>query len=264
MPNDALDTELCHTIRTCWGTTEKLKGLKGLVLTQEVLDFAAVVGQSEDEIVRGGWGCGDSASRLCQLLIGNELNNYSGAAAAPDAVDISNQGRLNKAIKDMKFTTGCILARINVLGGQSGSGHSYVFLGLNRENTTEPLDGHIYQTNIGCDQHFDLLSWINDAKSSAVVNLETHLQGLAAQVTQAPAPASAQAYEQLYMLTGTALTPTEVAQKSTNAIAGVRFMWRKIDLNQARTNLKGIRSPQPATASRWPTVAPTTGARLTV
>lgn len=260
MPNDALDTELCHTIRTCWGTTEKLKGLKGLVLTQEVLDFAAVVGQSEDEIVRGGWGCGDSASRLCQLLIGNELNNYSGAAAAPDAVDISNQGRLNKAIKDMKFTTGCILARINVLGGQSGSGHSYVFLGLNRENTTEPLDGHIYQTNIGCDQHFDLLSWINDAKSSAVVNLETHLQGLGAQMALTPA----QSYQQEYMLTGTALTPTEVAQKSTNAIAGVRFMWRKVDLNQARTNLKGIRSPQPATASRWPTVAPTTGARLTV
>jgi hypothetical protein len=259
MPNDSLDTELCHTIRTCWGSTERLKSLKGLVLTQETLDFSAQFGQSEDDIVRGGWGCGDSASRICELLVGSELNNYSGAAAAPDAIDISSLSKLTKAIKDMKFTTGCILARINVLGGKSGSGHSYVFLGLNRESTTEPLDGHIYQTNIGCDQHFDLLSWINDAKFSAVVNLETHLQGLGAEMTKTPV----QSYEQQYMLTNTSLTPKEVVQKASNPVEGVRFMWRKVDLNQARANLKGVRKPQIATASRWPTVAPTTGVRLT-
>jgi hypothetical protein len=261
MANDALDTELCHSIRVCWGSTEGLKSLKGLVLSPEALDFAKQFGQSEEDLVRGGvWGCGDSASRLCSLLVGEELNNYNSSLGAADAVDISDKKKLTKAINDMRFTTGCILARMNVLGGKSGSGHSYVFLGLDRVSTTEPLDGHIYQTNIGCNDQFDLLNWISDKKFASVVNLETHLKGLEAEMASSPV----ESYEKHYMLSSTSLKPKEVTQKTTNKVDGVRFMWRQVDLNQARANLKKIRNPSAKAGPKWPPVAPATGARMTI
>ena len=255
MPGDALDTEICHTIRLCWLNTAGLKSLKNLNPDPGLL---AAMGQTEEEFIQGGtWGCGDSASRICLLLTGDEMGNYRTAA---DSVDIADANRVKKAINDMRFATGCIATRINILGGQSGSGHSYVFLGLNRESTSEPLDGHIYQTNIGCEAQFDLLNWINDAKFGTLVNLETHLNSLGAALATTPAVS----YEQLYMLTGTSLTQTEVTRKTNNPVEGVRFMWRQVDLNQARARLKQVRKPNLQPARQWPTVATGPKIHLTV
>jgi hypothetical protein len=257
MPNDALDIELCHTIRLCWKNAPGIKALKGFVFDADTLSFYKSMGMTEDDVVLGAgiWGCGDSASRLCKLLLNNELNTYQ---TAPDAVDVTDSKKLDKELLAMKMTIGCILARMNVLGQQSGSTHSYVFLGLNRITSKEPLDGHIYQTNVGCAEAFDLNAWIGDAKFQQVVNLEQHLKGLATEIFDHPVDS----YQREYMLTGTTLNTGEVQQKTAYKVDGVRFMWRPVDLNVARANLKSLRSTSPVKV--WPVIAPAKGAHLTV
>lgn len=257
MPNDALDIELCHTIRLCWKNATGIKGLKGFNFDAESLAFYKDQGLSEDDVIlnAGIWGCGDSASRLCKLLVNDELNNYQ---TAPDAVDISDSRRLEKELLAMKMTVGCIVARMNVLGQKSGSTHSYVFLGLNRLSSNEPLDGHIYQTNIGCAEAFDLSAWIGDAKFQKLVDLAQHLKGLSTEIFDNPVDS----YQREYMLTSTNLDPSEIEKKTANKVDGVRFMWRPVPPNIAKTNLKSLRTTSPVKI--WPKVTPAKGAHLTV
>lgn len=257
MPNDALDIELCHTIRTCWQNGAGIIALKGLAFDKEVLDYYKSLGVTVEQIIlgQGVWGCGDSSSRLCRLLVNEELNDY---ATASDAISLSDTKKLAKELIAMKMTTGSILVRINVLGGASGSGHSYIFLGLNRLSSNEALDGHIYQTNIGCAEAFDLNAWIGDDKYKKLVNLEAHFKSLATDLFSEPVSA----YEREYMLTGGTLNTSERTKKTTHAVAGVCLMWRQIDPNIARANLKSLRNLNLAKA--WPAVTSGKKAHLTV
>jgi hypothetical protein len=241
MPNDALDIELRHTIRLCWKSLDGQKAFKQVSVLPELVEW----GYSAESQITTPWSCGDSAGRICGLLVGETLGNH---LTASDAIDLTDHNRVAEALQAMKDTLGCIVVRINLLGGHSG--HSYAYLGRNREAKTERLTGQIYQTNVGCNQPswFNLLDWINDEKHSQVIDLEEHfeeighLQGAEKDDSRLPST-----YQKHYMLSTKKLTETEIAEKKNpsdkQGPAKFRFMWRAVNLNNARERLKQLRDP---------------------
>jgi hypothetical protein len=247
MSDDALNVELRHTIRLCWKTLRGQQAFKSVAIDT---DLAAVL---PDEFapklqITNTWACGSSASRLCELLVGEPLENYTTSA---DAISTSDAKRVAQAMAAMKQTEGRVLVRINVLEGNAG--HSYVFLGRNR-SVTEPLRGMIYQTNVGChkDSAFDLMAWIDDPKSYETIDLEQHLKSLQGSMTQLKAPDAA--YQKNYMLSNKQLTDSEVQDlRNPRKAADFVFMWRPVDLNAAVQRLKLLRA-QSSGAVKWPKV----------
>jgi hypothetical protein len=73
--------------------------------------------------------CGASANRLCEILRGNSLQDYT---CSPDAIRLSETDRVTEALKAMRGIEGYFLVRINVIGG--GAGHRYVFLSAQRKS----------------------------------------------------------------------------------------------------------------------------------
>jgi hypothetical protein len=254
MSSLALDMDLRHTIRLCWKTLRGQQAFKAVAIDT---DLAAML---PDEFapklqITNTWACGSSASRLCELLVGEALENY---ITAPDAVKLSDTKAVAQAIAAMKQAEGCVLARINVLEGNAG--HSYIFLSHLRDGTG-PLLGTIYQTNVGChkDSAFDLMAWINDPKSEKEVDLEEHLGSVQREMTPGASPAAS--YQKNYMLSTKQLTPAEVSGlNQPSKAASFVFMWRVVKMNDAVERLKALRA-QYRGAVKWPSVKTPSGFR---
>ncbi len=237
---DPLHKQLCHTIRLCCPKTNSsgvqaekgLKALRDLALTKDDL------GISEWEYwkcaITGIWSCGESAPRLCQILAGADLSDYG---SSKEAIKLSEGERLNTALEAMKKTSGYFLVRINEV--KEAAGHSYIFLSEQR-SSGEALKGYIYQTNIGIKAGFDLVEWIDDAKSQVEVNLDTHLHGLIEGFTVGPLAT----YRKEYMLTSKPefTWQEEVGIKKLKGSGGDAFvvMWKPVTFLEAQARLNGI------------------------
>ncbi len=254
MSSLALDMDLRHTIRHCWKTLRGQQVFKDVAIDT---DLAAML---PDEFapklqITNTWACGSSASRLCELLVGEALENYINAS---DAVKLSDSNRVSEAIAAMKQAEGCVLARINILEGNAG--HSYIFLSQLRDGKG-PLLGTIYQTNVGChkDSAFDLMTWIDDPKSEREVDLEQHFASVQKEMTPGVSPADS--YQKNYMLSTKKLTPTEIKDlNQPSKAAAFVFMWRLVKMNGTVERLKSLRS-QYAGAVKWPAVKSPSGFR---
>jgi hypothetical protein len=234
---DPLHDDLRHTVRLCW---KSLRGQQVFKAIEVNMDLAAAL---PDEFSPRGqitapMSCGASANRLCEILCGNSLQDYT---SSPDAIRLSETDRVTTALQTMKGKDGYFLVRINVIGG--GAGHSYVFLSTQR-TSNDGLTGFIYQTNVGChkDSAFDLIAWIDDAKSTVEVDLVKHFSEIAKGFKLAPGFT----YQEKYMLSGKALTQGELLElkdKSTapGQAAGFCIMWKEVAQATASANLLAIR-----------------------
>jgi hypothetical protein len=258
---DPFQTDLQHTIRLAWKTMDGQIALKGFATQSD--DDLRLMGLSRAEfnqmLVGGTWGCGDSASRLCQLLVGDELGQYRSAA---DATDVSDERATAAALTAMTRSAGRVLVRLNVIGGNAG--HSYVFVSGYR-TAGDPLVGLIYQTNVGCDAMFDLRAWLDDPKSRQTVDLRHHLldiRGKLVKRTDAPG-----VYQQEYMLTGTGPTAQESTRLSTvGTAARLVFQWRPVNEATVATALASLRRAFPTLrrpVTKWAPVATKKGFRST-
>ncbi len=253
MSSLALDLDLRHTVRLCWKTLRGQQAFKAVAIQPEMIPWG-------DEFTAKGqitntWACGSSASRLCELLVGEPLENYITAA---DAIKLSEPKRVAEAITAMKKAVGCVLVRINILEGNAG--HSYIFLSHLRAGPGLLL-GTIYQTNVGChmDSAFDLMAWINDPKSEKEVDLEEHLASVQKEMTPGAKPA--EAYQKNYMLSTKQLMPSEIKDlDQPSKAASFVFMWRLVKMNDAVERLKVLRAQQSG-AVKWPAVKPAQGFR---
>jgi len=238
---DALHDDLRHTIRLCW---KSLRGQEVFKAIKVDKDLAAAM--PEEFSARGQitatMSCGSSANRLCEILVGKDLSDY---VKSPDAIDLSEGGRLSTAMLAMRQTDGYVLVRINVIGG--GAGHSYIFLSQQRK-AGEELKGYIYQTNVGCyfKSAFDLIAWIDDEKSEIEVDLAKHFSEIVKGFQLSPGFT----YQEKYMLSDKALRQDEMADlkdKSKGADAArFRIMWTPVVEATAEANLLAIRQLLPA------------------
>ncbi len=244
--SDPLHEELRHTVRLCW---KSLRGQEVFKAIQVDYDF---YNSLDDDLKKefsprgqivAFMSCGASANRLCAILCGNELNDYM---TNPNAIGLSETGRLDEALTAMRNNAGYVLVRINVIGGDAG--HSYVFLSKHRESG-EALNGCIYQTNVGChkDSAFDLIHWISDKKSEAEVDLPPYLAGLSKGFRLSPG----YTYQEKFMLTDKTLKQDELMAMKAKAQsdsdkASFRIQWKEVDQTTASANLLAIRQLAPA------------------
>lgn len=248
---DALDTDLRHTVRLCWQTMDGQMQLKGYVpQSDEDLELMGLSREEYNKMLLGGvWGCGDSAPRLCELLIGSSLSDYK---TAGDAVDVSDEPATAKALEQMTAVDGRVGVRLNVIGGHAG--HSYVFLTKYR-GAGRPLVGFVYQTNVGCKAMFDLAAWLDDPRSREEVNLRSHLLHLRTELV-GRAKASNR-YQLTYMRSGTKLLSEEAEKQDHDGKrARVVFQWRPVDESKAATALTNLRGGLPKVTGRVKTWAP--------
>ena len=244
--NDPLHVDFRNFIHTAYKNLAGQMVLKGVVIDLDMASWGLEEFSPENQI-RNRWACGNSANRICEILVGNQLCDY---VTNPEAIDLAEQERVDEALRDMQRVSGYVLVQLNILGG--GAGHSYVWLSLARK-PTDPLDGLIYQTNVGVhvDNAFCLNDWVADAKSLEVVNLPVHLRELGEDLCGlseewGEGPKASAAYQKNYMLTGRQLKTVEVqelTEKSRDkATRGrVKFQWRRVDVTQARAKLASLR-----------------------
>ncbi|HZP03576.1 MAG TPA: hypothetical protein VFB43_01660 [Terracidiphilus sp.] len=239
--SDALHEDLRHTIRLCWKSLRGQEVFKAIEVNQELAAMCPEEFSAHGQIT-ATMACGSSANRLCEILAGKELKDYS---TNPDAIDPSNSDSISKCMLAMKQNEGYVLVRINVVGG--GAGHSYIFLS-NQHHAGEALKGYIYQTNVGChkDSAFDLITWIDDKKSETEVDFATHLS----EIVKGFKLAAGFTYQEKYMLSDKALKQDELADlKAKSAGAGAAkflLMWSPVVLKTAQENLLAIRQRVPA------------------
>ena len=196
-------------------------------------------------------GCGDSAPRLCEILIGDGLRETPNSG-----IDISDNARMKQAFLEMQKTLGYFAVRIDVIG--KGVGHAYVFLSTNRTSVGNPLEGYVYQTNIGpeAENRFDLIEWVNDKKSSEKVFLPGYLLEIQAQLAGFLIGSdgrrvelnrrAAKIYEQNFLLTGKTLgeedrAKAERAPTSDGGGVVVKIAWRPVGLVGAMERLRVLR-----------------------
>jgi len=241
---DPLHDDLRHTIRLCWKSLRGQEVFKAIQVNQELAAMMPDEFSPRGQIT-ATMSCGDSANRLCEILVGQQLSDY---IKSPDAIRLNETEKLTKAMAAMKQTGGYVLVRINVLGG--GAGHSYIFLTKQRR-AGEELAGYIYQTNVGChkDSAFDLIAWIDDSKSNVEVNLAKHFSEIVKGFQIAPGFT----YQAQYMLSDKALTQKELLEmkeKSKNPEQAARFciMWQPVVEATASANLLAIRQLVPEEA----------------
>lgn len=188
---------------------------------------------------QGVWGCGDSANRLCELLAGQTLGDGDGWT------DITDDSAMKKIYLDVAKARSPVLVRINVQG--DGVGHAYIFVSKLDGN---PLDGYIYQTNVGIkNREYDLLEWIKDAKSEQVVYLPGHLAELAGQFLGSFAGSvvdRVSVYTDQYLRTGDSIPDTASGagksprQKVQDATPRIIIRWKAIDVTSAYKRLDGV------------------------
>ena len=238
---DALHDDLRHTIRLCWKSLRGQEVFKSIEVNQELAAMCPEEFSAHGQIT-ATMACGSSANRLCEILAGKELKDYS---INPDAIDPGNSESISKGMLAMKQNEGYVLVRIGLIGG--GAGHSYIFLS-NQHHAGEELKGCIYQTNVGChkDSAFDLIAWVDDKKSEVEVNLVTHLS----EIVKGFKLSAGFTYQEKYMLSDKALKQDELADlkaKSTGAEAAkFRLLWSPVVLKTAQDNLLAIRQLVPA------------------
>ena len=124
---DALHEDLRHTIRLCWKSLRGQGVFKAIEFnadTEKMWTEHPEFFEKEDDFTQRGQivatvACGSSANRLCEILAGSSLSNI---ITSPDAVNLSDAGKLSEAMLQMRGTDSYVLVRINVLGG--GAGHS--------------------------------------------------------------------------------------------------------------------------------------------
>ncbi|MGC2657734.1 MAG: hypothetical protein WA324_07130, partial [Bryobacteraceae bacterium] len=135
-----------------------------------------------------------------------------------------------------------VLVRIAVKG--DGVGHAYVFVSKLEGN---PLDGYIYQTNVGVkNREYDLLEWIKDPKSSHLVYLPGHLAELAGRFLGAFAGSKVDrvsVYTDQYMRTSTDIPDTTTGpeksprEKVRDADSEILVRYRALDVTSAYERL---------------------------
>jgi len=241
---DYLNSLLRMAILTAWGQEGMLAKFKGLVVEQWLLELENT---TLDEYAKAEWGCGDSSSRLCMLLVGDEMN-----ADVRNGIDLADDAAVGAAYKAMLKTEGYLLARLNVY--TLGVSHAFIWLSKDRQKATSPLDGYIYQTNIGIGRahNFDLNNWVSDKKSSDLVYLPGYITELQAQFTglrkapgdapKAPLQAS-RVYEQDFSLSDKSVSPTQAIEIDRLAVREViksYMSWKPVDRNTATLNLSAF------------------------
>jgi hypothetical protein len=236
---DTFHTKIRLIITQSWqssATRDKFRGFQSAESLAPVLGMP--VAEVETMLDQGVWGCGDSANRLCELLAGETLGDGNGWA------DITNDGEMTKIYLDIAKGKSPVLVRINVQG--EGVGHAYVFVSKLEGN---PLDGYIYQTNVGVkNREYDLLEWIRDAKSAQMVYLPGHLAELAGRFLGSFAGSvvdRVSVYTDQYLRTGDTLPDTTSGaeksprQKVQDAKSRIIVRWKALDVTSAYGRLDG-------------------------
>jgi hypothetical protein len=244
---DVLNQLIRQTIISVWPDVTRraqfrginVEDMKSLLFNMGSTSVTAVL----EEILEAGWPCWESADRLCALLTGETLSKN-----ASQGIDVTDDESLRRAYAAMMQSRGYLLARINVIG--EGVGHAYIFVSQLREKATSPLEGYLYQTNVGVRGHtFDLVNWVNDAKSKESVSLPGHLAQLQAQLigkfqssegSEVAVPAQrGRVYDENYMLSTDPL-PESHRTKIRDIGVTIRVSWRPIDLVEAFKRLREL------------------------
>ncbi len=235
---DLLNQMLRFTVIFAWkSSTRKLK-----FRDQNVAAVMEALACSENEAIsyleNGVWGCGDSAPRICFILTGNSLKmNFR------DGIDVEDDPAMNQMYKDILRAGGPILARIDVKS--TAAGHAYVFVSRGNGN---PLEGYIYQTNVGIlDREYDLFEWVRDKKSSQAVFLpghlaevQNHLIGYMGGANEVPWDTKpAKLYAENYLLSGKKV-PDSAKDSIRDTPALIRVSWRSVNTKEALRRLREI------------------------
>ncbi len=249
---DPLNESLRHAIITAWSNADAMLRFKGL--DDEGITIGMMVDDWKrsklDYLKQAPMGCGDSAPRMCEILIGDGLRDTPSSG-----INIADNARMKQAFLEMQQARGYFVVRIDVIG--KGVGHAYVFLSTNRTSTRDPIEGYIYQTNVGpeAENRFDLIEWVNDRKSTEKVFLPGYLLEIQAQLAGFMLDGSgtkridfdrraAEIYEQNYLLSGKKLGDSD-RQKAEDAPTKdggvvVKIMWRPVNLIEAVERLQKL------------------------
>lgn len=250
---DPLNEALRHTIIAAWSSADAMMRFKNLDNAMVEMGMELdnrPLSKKLEYLKEAPMGCGDSAPRLCEILIGNGLTE-----TPTSGINIADNERMKEAFLAMQKTLGYFLVRIDVIG--KGVGHAYVFLSANRASARSPLDGYSYQTNVGpeAQNRFDLIEWVNDKKSSEKVFLPGYLLEIQAQLAGFLLDSSgtkrtelnrraAEIYEQNYLLSDKKLGDAD-RQKAelapvTDGGVTVKILWRPVDGVQAVHRLEQL------------------------
>ncbi len=206
---DSFHTLVRHAIRLAWGDPDTLARLR--------------LASAEDDWV---WSCGDSANRLCWLLAGDDMRGVVGSGS-----DASDDAAMRQVYRTMRASYGRLVARVQLR--HKVAGHAFVWVSREVE-APHTLEGYVYQTNIGIKtQEFDLLEWINDAKSEESVHFPAYIaQVQAAFGTNLPGQGESGERAAVYareFLTQAKKMPEGDKLKMTEAAAGqVKILWKAV------------------------------------
>lgn len=191
---------------------------------------------------RKPWSCGESASRLCELLVGNRMTNVT-----TSGYDCADSQTMAEVYTEMMEVGGHLMARINLVNAVAG--HAFIFVSRHRKPGS-PLEGYLYQTNVGIAFYeFDLADWVKDEKSSELVWLPGFLAELVSKLTPLRVPATpakpaltkmasdtgnlSPVYQHHFMPSGKRL-PDDAANGMDAARGEVRLLWKTIDVHFAK------------------------------
>src|SRR5271166_2736788 len=128
MMDDALNFALHHTIEVCHDSSlGAWQEFSGKVYDEDLARYMPAEFSREKQI-RSPLMCGESANRLCKILIEHELNDI---VKSPESIDVSDVESTNQALVGIRKNTGRVLVRFHLSGRDCG--HAYVFLGVYRE-----------------------------------------------------------------------------------------------------------------------------------
>jgi len=218
---DPLHKLLRHTIRACYGDDDMAIRFKGLA-------FDEAWGMSKQDVAGAVWPCWTSADRLCLILTGDEMRKPTG-----ERNPLADQTVRDRELGQMKLKAGYVLVRVDVTA--DGAGHAYIFLSSSRPSGNNDVSGFIYQTNIGCDDSFDLLAWIDDQRSKQEVEFGAYSQSVLSGFRDNPVAA----YQEKYMLSTGAVRDGQAAKLRKNpAVFG--FVWKPVNEHYARIKLSAF------------------------
>lgn len=232
-------------IDTAWRNLAGQQAFKDVAIDFDMASWGVEEFSLENQILNK-MSCGVSANRMCELLTNNPMKDIMTNAKAVNLADTID---VKLALTAIQKNPGYSLVRINVSGG--GAGHAYIFLSFNRK-PVDPIDGYIYQTNVGCDKSnaFGLNDWIKDPQSSETVNLPSHLKDLATHLCgvewSEDSMKASEFYQSNYMLSGNTLKDyvrSDIEKQSTQSQtrATARFIWAPVQVPIAKRNFMKIR-----------------------
>ena len=239
MMDDSLNLALHHTIECCHdsslGAWQEFSGK----VYDEDLARSMPAEFSREKQIKSPLMCGESANRLCKILIEHELNNI---VDSPESIDVLDVESTNQALVGIRKNTGRVLVRFHLSGRDCG--HAYVFLGVYREGGLgNDVMGYIHQTNTGCmaESAFGLIEWVKDAKSKEAVNLEQHIDEIRKGFRGEDSDPVG-LYQQRFMLSTKNLTDDEITKKKKpDPEAYAKLIWKPVNTVRALTRLTGLR-----------------------